>query len=931
MNRRTFLRNTSFVASGMLLHPASWSAISRPGAPRLPAGPDLLAGLGADGDLRLPAWGPYTKEFAGISHVPDVERGLRFDLSVFPGLYRRRQTVPSVNSDTGFYAWSADPDLRTYTLRHTLGGIDSLFVDITYAAHPGGRVIRARFSNRTDQPQQAALHFLASLHFPEIGPYRQPALRPAEAVLPPGAIWIDGPHYQELVLDENSPLRHLPDNAEIWGEVRGHGFVHGVALGKGFGARPGHHATYKIPASLDPAGTVVLLRYTLPPGTRTVLRLTGACAGEIELAGRGELQVVELPAGDRACDWFRLDPAGDRELVIDGFALLPRDRPGPLQFRVPPLDCQPEIGRDGEASALTLKYAPLDGYYGLAWEPDDSEVREWLSDSLERDFALFTHEHVRRKFDQGGWQHYTNVFVRPVFLEPGETRDLHAFVCHDRSPEPVRAALREFGAHPEGFRQSVDAALRTTAALPAHTEPGRAYAHGIERLAATVATNIVYPVRRFGRFTRHYCPGRWWDSLYTWDSGFIGLGLLELEPARSIDNLAAYLTAPGSDCAFVHHGSPVPVQIYQLQAIWNRTRDLSVLRKFFPGARRMHRFLAGRGDGSGTRTLQSGLLRPWDYFYNSGGWDDYPPQRFIRGTPLTRSTTPVITTAQAIRTARLLREMALLLDEPVAEFDTDIATFTAALQTHAWNPASGWFSYVRHDADGRPVGPLLHESGVDFNRGLDGLQPLVAGACTAAQEALFIRRLRDESVFWTRCGLSTVDQSAPYFRTDGYWNGAVWMPHQWFIWKTLLDLGQGELAWQIARTALETWEREVRATGCSFEHFIIKTGRGAGWHQFGGLSSPLLSWFAAYFRPGTLTGGLDCWVLAQESAGGTLRASLRLCGPKVKNPVILAVMPEGGAQSVRWRGSPVPVLRRLPGTLEISLPAGDGEGELTIG
>ena len=40
-------------------------------------------------DLRLPDWGPYTKKYTGISHLPDPKSGLRFDLSVFPGYYRR--------------------------------------------------------------------------------------------------------------------------------------------------------------------------------------------------------------------------------------------------------------------------------------------------------------------------------------------------------------------------------------------------------------------------------------------------------------------------------------------------------------------------------------------------------------------------------------------------------------------------------------------------------------------------------------------------------------------------------------------------------------------------------------------------------------------------------------------------------------------------
>ena len=44
---------------------------------------DALSPIAGSHDLRLPAWGPYTKRYMGISHVPDVAAGLRFDLSVF--------------------------------------------------------------------------------------------------------------------------------------------------------------------------------------------------------------------------------------------------------------------------------------------------------------------------------------------------------------------------------------------------------------------------------------------------------------------------------------------------------------------------------------------------------------------------------------------------------------------------------------------------------------------------------------------------------------------------------------------------------------------------------------------------------------------------------------------------------------------------------
>lgn len=917
VNRREFIRNTSLLSSALVLRARSSDAIAAS------VSPDLLDGLSDHGDLRLPAWGPYTKHLAGISHLPDPSSGLRFDLSVFPGLYRRRQPVPMVTYDSGFQPWSAAPDLSHYTLRYPLGGLEEFYVDVTFRQEAGGTAIRAHLVNDTTEPQQLSLHFLASIHFPEAGPYRQSPLRAASVSLPEGAEWIDGSDYRSLTLDEEAPQRHLPDNAEIWGEVRRDGCVNGIALAGGFGRKTGQRVRYALPARFSPADTVALLRYRSASGARTHLRCAGLYAADVALDGDGSFRMAEIPLGDPTATEFALEVTAGSEIEIDGFALVHANNKAGVAFHVPPLDYRPQVTAL-DSSSLALAYGAAPGVYGLAWESADSEVREWLTDRIEYDFPLYTHEHVKRRFELGGEHHYTNVFVRPRFLAPGERRQFSAFACHEADLAAVRAKLAEFAARPHADR------IAALSAVPPHTAAGRVFAYGIERLAATVATNVVYPVRRRGKFIRHYTPGRWWDSLYTWDSGFIGLGLLELDPARSVDNLAAYLSRADEDAAFTFHGSPVPVQIYQLHALWNRTQDTALLRRFFAPARRMHRFLAGRGEGSTTRNLDSGLLRTWDYFYNSGGWDDYPPQKFIRGTPLTGSTTPVVNTAHAIRTAKILRSLAPLFNEPTAEFDRDIEEFSAALQRHAWDAKSGWFSYVRHDAGGTPLGPLQHDSGTNFNRGLDGIYPLVAGICTAEQRALFLGRLRDRRVFWTDVGLTTVDQSAPYYRDDGYWNGTVWFPHQWFFWKTLLDLGEGDFAWQVAETALRTWEREVRATGCCFEHFIVKSGRGAGWHQFAGLTPPLLSWFVAYFRPGTVTGGHDCLILEQRTTADRVRARLRFPTGNTMAPVVLAVV-DAAAESARWNGSRVSARPRAAGTLEITLPPGAGEGILEIG
>ena len=69
--------------------------------------------------------------------------------------------------------------------------------------------------------------------------------------------------------------------------------------------------------------------------------------------------------------------------------------------------------------------------------------------------------------------------------------------------------------------------------------------------------------------------------------------------------------------------------------------------------------------------------------------------------------------------------------------------------------------------------------------------------------------------------MGVVDQSVPYYRSDGYWNGTVWMPHQFFMWKALLGLGKPSLTFNIANTALNLYERETTETYYTTSIFLL--------------------------------------------------------------------------------------------------------------
>ncbi len=883
-------------------------------------------------DLGLSDWGPYTKRYIGISHIPDVQAGFRFDLSVFPGLLRRSAQIPNVLWESGYHPWESSADLSYFSHRHEVIWKDQLYCDVSFSRLDRNvTLIRAACVNRGDGPQNMVLHYAAYLNPPPKGPYSSAPIHPARVELPPGAVWMPATSYSDIHFRPDDPQAGLQPDGQRRGEVREHEFVDGVGLGDGFGAQAGDVVSYKLDIAHDVPEAVLGLRYRLDKGQSLSLQLRGLAQREVRLEGTGSPEVVLVPLGHVKAGRTELSlrSAGGAALLTDGFFIATSAQASLVRFVPVVWNYVPQMLPGPRDSTLILKYDHVDCYYGLAWG-HAGQVREFHGHDLDCLLRLYAHNHVSHTFRGEGEGHYLNVFLQPIFVAPHSQDRIFGLVCSG-SREEVSRRLAEFDPASPQCEQQYEQARNKVVSLACNAA-GDAYRPSQERMAATTLSGVVYPVRTAGTWIRHNTPGRWWDCLYTWDSGFLGLGLLQLDVQRAIDCLNAYVTPTNrKDAAFVHHGTPVPVQAYLFLELWNRTQSKELLAHFYPSMQRYHRFLAGRCDGSSTDKFKSRLLQTWDYFYNSGGWDDYPPQMHVHKNNLTGSVTPVATSAHVIRFARILKAMAGVLALPVAEYDEDIARLSEALQRYAWDESAGYFSYVVHDDSGQPVGPLRHASGRNFNMGMDGATPVLAGICTDAQRDVLLERLMSEQHMWCRYGQSTVDQSAPYYRPDGYWNGAVWMPHQWFVWKAMLDLGMADYAHRIAQTGLELWRAEVDDSYNCYEHFMVQTGKGAGWHQFSGLSSPVLVWYAAYHRPGTLSLGLDGLVLSCDWSAGQrgVKVRLKLTGKSGASVIAIVCLSDSGKYTATWDGQPIPANERYAGTLECSLPSA-GEGELVI-
>lgn len=890
------------------------AAAVAPGA-AAPAKPDPTEfNLRADHDLNLPAWGPYTKKYFGISHIPVPAAGFRFDLGFFPGFFRRTGLVPNVEWESGYHPWEAAPDLSYYSTRYEVEWKDRVYVDLSFTAlDPEARLIACDVVNQTAKTQSLALHFMASMQFP--------AGRHSVA-LPPGALWVDALAYDTLTFAAPRPSDILPPDGRMRAEVRDPQFVGGGGIGQNFGATAGDKVAFAVPVKQAISEAVLVFRYRNRGTASCRFELRGLTSAALDLPpapafATAAVSVGGLQAGSNRLELTALGGAG---VDLDGFAIVESGSAAQVAFHPVAYSAQPEIAAGPNPASLLLKYKDVDCWYGLAWDLPQFQIREVLTDELDDLWRHRTHDHFSRVIKGSGDGHYTDAFLRPVTVAGRSSRTVWGLVCTG-TRERVLERLSEFPRH-AGFAEA-RAAARQKRANPAVAGAGAPYAFSQERMAATTLSNVIYPLHLRGVHIRHNTPGRWWDSFYTWDSGFTGLGLLEHDASRAVDCLNTYTTAPGDPhAAYLHHGTPVPVQIFLFLELWNRTQSRQLLEYFYPRLRQMHMFLVGRTGGSTARRLPSHLLTTWDYFYNTG-WDDYPPQVYMHAAKLTRTVAPVANTAYAIRTARILRmaATALGLADDAAIYDADIKTWTDALQRFSWDEKSGYFGYVTHDASGKPEGILRYSDGSNFNMGLDGVLPLISGICSGAQVAAICRNLMSERRLWTAVGLSVVDQSAAYYRNDGYWNGSVWMPHQWFLWKTMLDLGKTQEAARIAHTGLDVWKNEVEDSYNCFEHFLVQSGRGAGWHQFTSLSSPVMCWYGAYYRPGRLTAGFDVWVHAKEFSRDcrSLDARLEVHAQDGMDPAVIATMDPARSYRVTLNGAPAEFSEIHPGTLQVRL------------
>lgn len=897
-------------------------------------------------DLTVSQWGPYSKRYAGISHVADEKMGMRFDLSVFPAMYRRKLELPHCMFETNYHVWESSADFSYFSTRHEIEWKDRVYTDVSYSRlEEDTYIIRANCVNQTDSFQNLVLHYLASIHYPSLSTkYNEENINPISYQLPEKSVLIDGLAFEEYKRAKSNPTDSLVPDGLRRGEQRLTGFTRGSGLqmGQDEGDKI-HYFIHLQDAFVEP---VVVVRSLNKGQNEMILQFEGDIKGAVTIPSQSEISmtVSDIEINDNIDLSFYI--SGNKgSLLLDSFVICEKSEVSRVAMNEMESSFDPtswELGKEEETEYLKnrsldlnkkdldeseenmviLKYRDSDNYYGMCWDYDGFVIRYLKSTNLDVYLKVMAHEHFNKTLGNEKDACYTDVFLKPIPIPPGSEMDVYGAVCCGSSKEEVRKKLKDILDNRKIMEETV--ASRKQEVVTCKTTPeGEKYAFSQNVMIATTLTNVCYPIYTKNEYIKHNTPGKWWDSLYTWDSGFAGLGLATCDNDRAVDCLNAYVTEVGdAECAFIHHGTPLPIQFYLLQQLYNQTQSKEMLAFYYPRLKQYYSFLAGELGSSDTGKFKSNLLSTWSYFYNSAGWDDYPPQYYMHDQKLTESVTCVSTTAHSIRCAKLLKQIAIILDEKedIAHYDENIEKFTEAIQKYTWDKESGYFGYLCHDEGRNPTEIFRYKNGENFNKGLDGTSPMIATILTKEQEEIICHNLMDEEKLFTKIGLSTVDMSAAYYKREGYWNGSVWMPHQWFYFKSLLDYGYGAEAFKIAETGLKLWENEVSDSYNCFEHFVISSGRGAGWHHFSGLSTPVLLWHESYFKEGTITCGFGGLITKKEikNQGKTVEFNITFAD-QLERTTIVVVMPESESYHILVDGVEAESVKRVGSAVEVNL------------
>ncbi len=891
---------------------------------------------------KMHKWGPYSKKYFGISKIANhkKEEGVRFDFTVLPCVSNTDAKVPNVTIPVGVHPWECKSDYSYYSYRQDIEWKDVIYSDVSFTRlDDDSTLVRTEIFNNSDMMQNCLVNFFSSIQFPTVNR--------VNLTLPEKCEFKKALSYESYEYNTPRPWDRETMDAMHKGEFFDDRFFEHKGLGdrdnnryilpkySKLGEEKNDRILYKFDMKNGYDNAVLAVRYRTTSVKASTFTINEK---SFEFKACDEPETVFFPLGKLSGGEFLLSliSQGTGGIEFDFLVICEEKDKGIIVTETEKNNFMPQVEtQDNEVGkTVKMKYEDVEGVFTLRTFNSETRLREIPSGCLEdvptprisqpdpsfdNMMETFSGEFQWKHSDEG---YYQNTLVHTIYIAPHTSHIEYAVIS---GSETEYKSLEEY--------EEIYSRAKASCEKYELNEAGKKYEFSNDLLRAAMFQNTVYPLYHHGDYVVHHTPGKRWDSFYTWDSGFIGLEMNMFNPDIAEYILDLYLSdGDNKDYAFLLHGSPVPVHIYQYYDMLCRENNKERLYAYYERVKMFYDFLCGKSEGSTTAKFKSGMTTTFEYFYNCSGMDDLPPQAEMYRRNLQLKTAPCISSSQVIRTAKLLSVIAEHIgkEKDVREYAEDIKRISDALNTYSWDEEAGYYSYVVHNDRGEPTEKLRSETGENMNKTMDGIYPLIAGITDENQTEKILSHIKSEEEMMSKVGISAVNMKAGYYATNGYWNGNVWFSHQWFVWKTMLDLGENDFAYKIVKTALEAWKKEVEYSYYTFEMMSITTGRGGWFHNFGGLSAPVNIWANAYFKAGSFNCGFDTFCENSEFSDDFTRFDARFTHYNGKDSTLIVVMNDKHSYTVNINGEKAKFNEREKGTLEIVIASDVKDAQITV-
>lgn len=549
----------------------------------------------------MPKWGPYSKKYSGVSRVTEheTEKGVRFDFISLPAVSNTDAKAPNVTIPVGVHPWDVKSDYSFYSYRQDLEWKDVIYSDVSFTKLSDESVlVRTEIFNNSELMQNCLVNYFSSLQFPFLTSYR--------VSLPNKSLMFDALDYSEFTYKTSRPWDNETMDAMHKGEFFDDRFTSHRGLGDRddnryillkyprLGEEKGDKIVYKIKNDLNFSDAALYVRYRTVDNKPSAFTVNGDHVVFPPAQNMGE---ITIPIGnvDKGDYTLVLVSEGEGGIEFDFFAICEKYETNKILVEAKKNNFVPDVKVRDEINGKTveIKYEGVEKPFVLRTFNDETRLRSIPSGCLE-DVPTPRISQPDKSFDnmmetfsgEFSWKHsdegyYQNTLVHTLYIEPGKSHTEYAVISYGGAEYET----------PEDYEKIYLSASGSVEKL-SYNDSGKKYEFSNRLLRAAMFQNTVYPLYHHGEYVIHHTPGKRWDSFYTWDSGFIGLDMLEFSPKIADYILDLYLSdKDNKDYAFLLHGSPVPVHLYQYYEMLQKASDKSKLYDYYDRAKMFYDFL----------------------------------------------------------------------------------------------------------------------------------------------------------------------------------------------------------------------------------------------------------------------------------------------------------------------------------------------------